>query len=73
MMTPQILKLVYAPTLQKSKNLDNKTLLFLQIKKYHSSFFKGYNMAKRYFFSEGNLKACVRYFLKIHYTSDLIT
>ena len=24
-------------------------------------------------FTEKNFKACVRYFLKIHYTSDLIT
>ena len=50
MMTSQILKSVDFTKTQKSKNLENETLFFLQIKKLIN--YKGYFIAKNSFVTE---------------------
>ena len=54
MMTSQILKFVDFPKTQKSRNLENKTLLFLQIKNLLITH-QGLLYGKKLFCSGGNL------------------
>ena len=54
-MTSEISKLADSPKIQKLKDLENETVLFLQVKKNHSVHMKSYKMAANSFLAVVNL------------------